>query len=88
MAFSVAKLRSIYTMLKFLALRGAPYIYYISRLRVNFIYWDPTYRTHLTYIAQQMNVDRPNDGCVTETCKLVLLTYTHIAVLDCVSLYQ
>ena len=33
--FSVAKRRSIYTTLAFLALLGAPYIYEISSLRVN-----------------------------------------------------
>jgi hypothetical protein len=34
----------------------------------------PTYRTHLTYIARQVIVDRHDDGCVAETCSLVLLT--------------
>jgi hypothetical protein len=37
-------------------------------------YWDPTYRTHLTYIVQQVIVDRPDNGCIAETCSLVLLT--------------
>jgi hypothetical protein len=36
-------------------------------------YWDPTYRTHLTYIARQVIVDMPDDGCIAETCSLVLL---------------
>jgi hypothetical protein len=37
-------------------------------------YWDPTYRTHLTYIARQVIVDRPDDGDTAGTCSLVLLT--------------
>jgi hypothetical protein len=31
-------------------------------------------RTHLTYVARQVIVDRPDDGCIAETCSLVLLT--------------
>jgi hypothetical protein len=38
-------------------------------------YWDPTQRTHLTHIARQLIVDRPDDGCIAETRSLVLLTY-------------
>jgi hypothetical protein len=30
--------------------------------------------THLTYIARQVTVDRPDYGCTAETCSLVLLT--------------
>jgi hypothetical protein len=51
-------------------------------------YWDPTYRTHLTYIVQQVIVDRPDDGGMVETCSLVLLTYKHVAVLESIPLYQ
>jgi hypothetical protein len=37
-------------------------------------YWDPTKRTHLTYIARQVIVDRPNNGCIAEARRLFLLT--------------
>jgi hypothetical protein len=29
--------------------------------------------THLTYIARQVTVNRPDDGCIAETCKANLL---------------
>jgi hypothetical protein len=47
----------------------------------------PTCHTHLTHIALQVIVDRPDDGCIAETCSLVLLTLIHV-VLDCIPLCQ
>jgi hypothetical protein len=46
--------------------------------------WDPTPRTHLTYKAREVIVDKPDDGCIAETCSLYLLTSIHIVVLDCI----
>jgi hypothetical protein len=42
----------------------------------------------LTNIAREATVDRPDDGCTAEVCSLLLLTYIHIVVIDCILLYQ
>jgi hypothetical protein len=46
-----------------------------------------TYVPYAFSVAQQVIVDRPDEGCAAETCSLVLVTQIHIVVLDCVPLY-